>query len=77
MRRSDGTYRWSWLASTHSVTDDGQIQRWYRACTDIEDRKRHEESLLQENAALRAELNKSPVTDEIYWFVGVVAQGAG
>jgi formate hydrogenlyase transcriptional activator len=39
--------------------------RWYCACTDIEDRKRHEETLLQENAALRAEISQSPFSDEL------------
>jgi formate hydrogenlyase transcriptional activator len=65
MRRSDGTYRWFLARFNPLRDDDGQIQRWYCACTDIEDRKRHEESLLQENAALRAELKQSSVPDEI------------
>ncbi len=39
--------------------------RWYCACTDIEDRKRHEETLQQENAALRAEISQLSVSDEI------------
>jgi formate hydrogenlyase transcriptional activator len=65
IRRSDGNYRW-FLARFNPVRDDdGQVSRWYCACTDIEDRKRHEESLLQENAALRAELKQSSVQGEI------------
>src|SRR5258705_11945316 len=54
LRGGDGSYRW-FLARYNSVRDDeGQILRWYVACTDIDDRKRAEESLPQANVALRA-----------------------
>ena len=43
----------------------GQITRWYVACTDIEDRKRAEEKLQQENAALREEIDKASMFEEI------------
>jgi hypothetical protein len=33
--------------------DKGQVMRWYVACTDIEDRKRAEKRLHQENADLK------------------------
>jgi formate hydrogenlyase transcriptional activator len=62
---SDGNYRWFLARFNPFRDDDGQVSRWYCACTDIEDRKQHEESLQQENAALRAELKKSSVSDEI------------
>jgi formate hydrogenlyase transcriptional activator len=65
IRSSAGDYRW-FLARFNPVRDDdGQISRWYCACTDIEERKRHEDSLRRENAALRAELKQSSVADEI------------
>jgi formate hydrogenlyase transcriptional activator len=65
IRGSDGNYRY-FLARFSPVHDDnGQKLRWYCACTDIEDRKRHEEKLLQENAALRAEISQSSMPDEI------------
>jgi formate hydrogenlyase transcriptional activator len=56
LRKHDGSYRW-FLARYNPVHDDkGQIMRWYVAGTDIEERKRAEEKLQQENAALmRAE----------------------
>jgi formate hydrogenlyase transcriptional activator len=53
LRKHDGSYRW-FLARYNPVRDDkGQIMRWYVAGTDIEDRKRAEEKLQQENAALK------------------------
>jgi PAS domain S-box-containing protein len=65
LRKGDGTYRW-FLARSNPVRDDkGQIRRWYVACTDIEDRKRAEEKLQQENVALREEIDKASMFEEI------------
>jgi PAS domain S-box-containing protein len=65
LRKGDGSYRW-FLARCNPVRDDkGQIMRWYVACTDIEDRKRAEEKLLQENVALREEIDKASMFEEI------------
>jgi formate hydrogenlyase transcriptional activator len=58
-RRNDGVYRWL-LARCNSVRDeDGQVLRWYNAFTDIEERKRAEQRLQHENAALREEISQS------------------
>jgi PAS domain S-box-containing protein len=65
LRSANGTYRW-FLARYNPVRDDnGQILRWYVACTDIEDRKRAEERLEQENVALREEVDKASMFEEI------------
>jgi PAS domain S-box-containing protein len=65
IRRSDGTYRW-FLARYKPVCDNqGQATRWYVACTDIEDRKRTEERLQEENVALREEIDKTSMFEEI------------
>jgi formate hydrogenlyase transcriptional activator len=65
LRRGDGTYRW-FLARHNPVRDDrGHALRWYVAFTDIEDRKRDEESLQQENAALREEIDQASMFEEI------------
>jgi PAS domain S-box-containing protein len=65
LRKGDGSYRW-FLARCNPVRDDkGQITRWYVACTDIEDRKRAEERLQQENVALREEVDKASMFEEI------------
>ena len=45
--------------------DQGEVLRWYAACTDIEDRKQAEERLQRENAALREELNQASMFEEI------------
>ena len=65
LRKADGSYRW-FLARYNPVRDDkGQIIRWYISCTDIEDRKREEEKLQQENVALREEIDKTSMFEEI------------
>jgi PAS domain S-box-containing protein len=65
LRRYDGSYRW-FLARYNPVSDDqGQIIRWYVACTDIEDRKRAEDRLQQENIALREEIVHASGFEEI------------
>src|SRR6266851_384276 len=53
LRGGDGTYRWFLVRYNPLRDDQGQIVRWYIAGTDIEDRKRDEDKLQQENAALR------------------------
>jgi len=65
LRKGDGSYRW-FLARSNPVRDDkGQIIRWYVACTDIDDRKTAEERLQQENVALREEVDKASMFEEI------------
>jgi PAS domain S-box-containing protein len=65
LRRGDGTYRW-FLARGNPLRDDrGEVTRWYIASTDIDDRKRAEEKLQQENVALREEVDKASMFEEI------------
>jgi formate hydrogenlyase transcriptional activator len=65
LRKDDGSYRW-FLSRYNPVRDDkGQIMRWYVAGTDIEDRKRVEERLQQENVALREEIDQTSMFEEI------------
>src|SRR5262245_26307669 len=65
LRSAEGNYRW-FLARHNPVHDDnGQIVRWYVACTDIDDRKRAEVRLQQENVALREEIDKTSMFEEI------------
>jgi PAS domain S-box-containing protein len=52
VRRGDGIFRW-FLSRFNPLHDDnGQVKTWFIASTDIEDRKRAEEKLQQENVAL-------------------------
>jgi PAS domain S-box-containing protein len=63
--KRDGTYRW-FLARFNPLRDEqGQITRWYVALTDIEDRKRAEDRLRSENVALREEIDKASMLEEI------------
>jgi PAS domain S-box-containing protein len=65
LRGGDGTYRW-FLARYNSVRDkDGQVLRWHVSCTDIDDRKRVEDRLQQENVSLREEIDKASMFEEI------------
>jgi len=65
LRNRDGSYRW-FLARNNPLHDEqGQVIRWYVACTDIEDRKRAEQRLQQENVALREEIDKTSMFEEI------------
>ena len=65
LRGRDRSYRW-FLARCNEVCDDkGQVMRWYLACTDIEERKRAEHKLQQENIALREEIDKASMFEEI------------
>ena len=61
----DGNYRW-FLARYNPLRDDhGDIIRWYATATDIEDRKRAEESMRDENLALREQIDHAFMFEEI------------
>ncbi|HEX9606612.1 MAG TPA: PAS domain-containing protein, partial [Gemmatimonadaceae bacterium] len=65
LRKAEGSYRW-FLAQYNPVRDDDdQIIRWHVACTDIDDRKRAEERLRQENVALREEVAAASMFEQI------------
>jgi PAS domain S-box-containing protein len=65
VRGADGNYRW-FLARFNPLHDDkGEVKRWYVASTDIDERKRAEEKLQQENVALREEIDKASMFEEI------------
>jgi len=65
LRGADGSYRW-FLARYNPVRDaQGQIMRWYVACTDIDDRKRAEDRMRNETVALREDLDRASMFEEI------------
>ena len=65
LRKGDGSYRW-FLARYNPVLDaKGHVVRWYVACTDIEERKKAEERLQQENVALREEVAAASMFEQI------------
>jgi PAS domain S-box-containing protein len=65
IRKSDGSHRWFLTRYSPMCDDRGQLTRWYVAAADIDDRKRAEERLLQENVALREEIDKTSMFEEI------------
>jgi PAS domain S-box-containing protein len=65
LKRYDGKYRWFLVYNNPLRDEHGQITRWLVAGTDIEDRKRAEERLREENVALREEIDKASMFEEI------------
>src|SRR6266853_1202313 len=61
----DGNYRW-FLARFNPLRDEqGNIIRWYATGTDIDDRKRAEERMRDENLALREQIDQAFMFEEI------------
>ncbi|HSD11476.1 MAG TPA: sigma 54-interacting transcriptional regulator, partial [Candidatus Binatia bacterium] len=64
-RRRDGQYRWFLLRYVPFRDETGAITRWYATGTDIEDRKQAEEKVRNENLALREEIDRSSMFEEV------------
>src|SRR5712671_6127315 len=63
--RHDGQYRWFLIRYNPFHDEEGRLVRWYATGTDIEDRKRAEERTRNENVALREEIDRSSMFEEI------------
>ncbi|HTF70735.1 MAG TPA: sigma 54-interacting transcriptional regulator, partial [Edaphobacter sp.] len=63
--RKDGKYRWFLLRYNPLRDEQGRLMRWYVAMTDIEDRKQAEQRLQNENVALREEIDKTSMFEQI------------
>src|SRR6266403_236406 len=63
--RNDGKYRWFLIRRNPLRDEQGGITRWYVAATDIEERKQAEQRLQNENVALREEIDKTSMFEEI------------
>ena len=78
-RRSDGEFRWFLFRASPLRAESGEVLKWYGTNTDLEDRKRAELALLQafeqikslkdqlyrENLALKEEIDRSLMFEEI------------
>ena len=65
VRRVDGSYRW-FLTRYNPLHDEQEkTTRWYVAAADIEEQKQAEERLRNENIALREEISKTSMFEEI------------
>jgi len=65
LRRHDGEFRYHLFRMNPLEDERGHITRWYATATDIEDRKRAEEEIRKENIALREEVIKRSMFEEI------------
>src|SRR5216683_6343936 len=65
VRRKDGQYRWLLIQYNPLLDERGEVIRWYATGTDIDDRKQAEERTRQENLALREEIDRSSMFEEI------------
>jgi PAS domain S-box-containing protein len=61
----NGNYRWFLIRYNPLRDDHGNILRWYATGTDIEDRKRTEERVRDENLALREQIDQTFMFEEI------------
>ncbi len=64
-RRKDGQYRWFLIRYNPFRDEEGRLVRWYATGTDIDDRKRDEDRTRNENVALREEIVRSSMFEEI------------
>jgi formate hydrogenlyase transcriptional activator len=65
MLGKDGRYRWFLVRCNPVLDDNGDIVRWFGTATDIEDRKLAENRVQNENVALREEIERSSMFEEI------------
>ena len=63
--RKDGQYRWFLIRYNPFRDEQGKLVRWYATGTDIDDRKRTEDRVRNENVALREEIDRSSMFEEI------------
>jgi formate hydrogenlyase transcriptional activator len=61
----DGQYRWFLVRSNPFPDEQGRPMRWYSTGTDIDDRKRAEDRTRNENVALREDIVRSSMFEEI------------
>ncbi len=61
----DGKYRWLLIRYNPLLDEGGKVIRWYATGTDIDDRKRAEDRMRNETVALREEIVRSSMFEEI------------
>jgi PAS domain S-box-containing protein len=65
LKNRDGQYRWFNYRLNPMLDEQGRITRWYAAGTDIDELKKAEQRLREENVALREEIDKASMFEEI------------
>jgi formate hydrogenlyase transcriptional activator len=61
----DGQYRWFLIQYNPFRNERGQVTRWYATGTDIDDRVRAEERTRNENVALREQIDRDSMFEDI------------
>ena len=64
-RLKDRQYRWFLVQYKPLIDEAGRVVRWYATGTDIDDRKRAEDQIKNENLALREEISRASMFEEI------------
>jgi len=65
MRGKDGRYRWFLFRYNPLLNEQGRVVRWFATATDIEERKQTEQRVRNEIVALREEIERSSMFEEI------------
>jgi len=63
--RKDGQYRWFLIQYNPFRNERGEVTRWYATGTDIDDRVRTEEKTRNENLALREQIDRDSMFEDI------------
>jgi formate hydrogenlyase transcriptional activator len=61
----DGSHRWFLIRYNPLLDETGAVIRWYATGTDIDERKRNEDRTRNENVALREEIERSSMFEDI------------
>jgi len=64
-RGKDGRYRWFLIRYNPLRDEQGRVIRWYATGTDIDDRKRNEDRTRNENVALREQIDRDSMFEDI------------
>src|ERR1700732_3272087 len=64
-RRKDGEYRWCLVRFNPFRDETGSVVRWYATGTDIDDRVKAEERTRNENQALREQIDRDSMFEDI------------
>jgi formate hydrogenlyase transcriptional activator len=65
MLGKDGRYRWFLFRYNPLLNEEGRIARWFATATDIEDRKQAEQRTRNENLALREQIDRDSMFEDI------------
>jgi len=65
MRGKDGRFRWFLFRYNPLLNEQGRVARWFATATDMEDRKQTEQSVRNENVALREQIDRDSMFEDI------------